>query len=146
MITAQEDDTLIHKEQWYKQRISEQMKEVDFLLNQLYEAINVFKLPISLPSTALRAKHLLHSINFKIKAAKVLIETKFDIVLTKVIDLQAEDALPQVKTSLRMLQEVMYIVSRDLNLTEQLSSNNLTDEQCSLLRPAKSRYFVLICM
>ena len=105
------------------------MKEVNFLLNQLYEAIDAFKLSVSEKSTALRAKRLLGTINFKIKAAKVLIETKTNIVSTKVIDLQAQDTLPQVETSLRMLQEVMNIVTKDLNVTKEITSDNLTDEQ-----------------
>ena len=48
MIAAQEEaDAVVHKEQWYKEKISEQMKEVDLFLNQIYEAINTFKLPVS---------------------------------------------------------------------------------------------------
>ena len=80
-------------------------------------------------STLLRAKRLLSSINFKIKAAKTHIQTKTNIFLTKVIDLQAQDALPKVEASLRMLQEVMNIVKKDLNLTEEITSVDLTDEQ-----------------
>ena len=99
------------------------------LLNQLYEAVNTFKLPVSLPSTALKAKRLLGSINFKIKAAKLCIEEKTNIVLTKIVDLQAQDTLPKVGASLRMLQEVMNIVKKDLNLTEEITSVDLTDEQ-----------------
>ena len=98
------------------------MKKVDLLLNQLFRVVNAFKLPVSPKSTALRAKGLLGSINFKIRAAKALIETK-------VIDLQAPDALPQVKASLRILQEVMNIVTQNLDHTEEITSNNLTNEQ-----------------
>ena len=97
MLAAQEDDAVTRKELWYKKRISKQMTEVDLLLNQLYEAINAFKLPVISSSgqdCTFRAKRLQHLINFKIKAGKVLIETKFDIVSTKVINLQTQDALP----------------------------------------------------
>ena len=130
MVSAQDKaDAVIHKEQWYKEKISEQMKEVDLLLNQLFKAVNAFKLPVSPPSTANRAKHLLSSINFKIKAAQLCIETKTDIVSTKVIDLQAQDALPKVEASLKMLQEVMDIVKKDLDLTEEILNVDLYDEQ-----------------
>ena len=50
-----------------------------------------------------------------------------------VINLQAQDALPQVETSLSILQVVMSIVSKYLNLTKQLSSKELTDEQADTL-------------
>ena len=131
MLAVQEDEALSQKELRYKKRISEQMTEVDLLLNQLYEAMNAFKLPVKSitgQDCTFRAKRLQWQINYNINTAKVLIETKFDIVTTKVINLQAPDALPQVETSLKMLQEVMYIVSRDLHLTQQISSSDLTDE------------------
>ena len=77
MIAGQEDaNNLVYKEQWYKARISEQMTAVDLLLNQLYEAINAFNVPTLSKSTELRGKRLFKSINFKIKAAKTLIQTK----------------------------------------------------------------------
>ena len=73
------------------------MTEVDLLLNQLYKAMNAFKLPVKSMTGqdfTFKAKHLQCQINYKINAAKVLIKTKFNIVLTKVINLQAQDALP----------------------------------------------------
>jgi len=140
MLAAQEDDALTQKEVRYRNKFSKLMTEVEFLFNQLYEVINAFKLPVKSitgQDCTFRAKRLLRQINYKINAAKVLIETKFGIVLTMVINLQAQDALPQVETSWRMLQEVMYIVSRDLDLTEQLSSKDLL--QLNLSRPSLPR-------
>ena len=117
-------------------KLSEQMMEVDSLLSQLREAMNVFKLPVKLVTgqdCAFRAKRLHSQINLRINTAKALIKTKFDIVSTKVINLQAQDALPHVETSLRILQDVISVVSKDLNLTQQLSSKDLTDEQADTL-------------
>ena len=66
MLAAQEDDALTQKELQYRKKISEQMTEVDLLLNQLYKAMNDFKLPVKLitgQDCTFRAKRLQHQIN-----------------------------------------------------------------------------------
>ena len=105
-------------------KLSEQMTEVDSLLFQVCDAMNMLKLLVKLVTSQkceFRAKCLHGQINFRINTAQALIKTKFNIVSAKVINLQAQDALPQVGTSLSILQDVMSIVSKDLDLTKKLS-------------------------
>ena len=98
--------------------------------------MKMFKLPVKLVTGQVREHRAIclnGQINYRIKTAQALIKTKFDIVSANVINLQAQDALPQVETSLSILQDVMSIVSKDLVLTKQLSSKDLTDEQVDAL-------------
>ena len=111
-------------------KLSEQMTEVDSLLSQVCDAMNMLKLPVKLVTgqkCEFRAKCLHGQINFRINTAQALIKTKFDIVSANLINLQAQDALPQVETSLIVLTDIMSIVSKDLLLAKQLSSKDLTE-------------------
>ena len=45
------------------------------------------------------------------------------------INFKAQNALPKVEASLKMLQDVLDIINKDLNLTTEILSNDLKDEQ-----------------
>ena len=93
------------------------MKDVDLIINHLFEVINAFKLPDSPPYQANRGNRLLSPINFKLRTTQLRIETKLGIVLRQEINFKAQNALPKVEVSLKMLQDVLDIINKDLDLT-----------------------------
>ena len=64
VITAsdEKDDTVVCNEHWYKDKIASQMKELDPILNKLFEVVNAFKPPESLPAQANKGNRLLSCI------------------------------------------------------------------------------------
>ena len=112
------------------------MTEVHLLLFQLHDAMKMFKLPVKLvtgQNYEFRARLLYGQINHWISTAQALMNTKFNIVSANVINLRAQDALPQVEISLRVLTDIISIVNKDLLLAKQISSKDLTEEEADAL-------------
>ena len=95
--------------------ISSQMGEVDLILNQLFEAINAFKPPDHPEDQANRGNRLMSSINMKIRTVKLWIQTNIRVISGQEIDVKAKNALPKVEVCLKMLQDVLDIINKDLD-------------------------------
>ena len=79
----------------YKEKITAQIRQLNPILNKLFDAVNAFKPPEAPQAQANKAARLLACIRMKICAGQMRIETNIGIVTKEEIDADALNALPK---------------------------------------------------
>ena len=113
----------------YTNKLNEQMKLVDPILNKLHNAVDSFK-PATLPSpeAANKSARILACIKLKICSTQKTIESKIALVRDTEKEEDSQSSLPKIKANLQLLEDIIAITTKELDtVCKQIVNDELSE-------------------